>query len=211
MIPDLLSLTQWLSPGFPTGAYAYSHGLEAAISDGTLGCTDSVQGWLSDVLTYGAGWQDAVLVNQALQPETSMQDLDDLARALQPSSGRLAETLDQGIAFAKAYAALTQKSVVAHTLPVAFGAAAASCALPHQTIIALYLHSFAANLVSVAVRFVPLGQNQGQIILHNLHGVIAQIAERASHSSLDDLGSAALGADLAAMQQETLDVRIYKS
>ena len=28
----LLSLVQWLSPAFPTGAFAYSHGLEQAIA-----------------------------------------------------------------------------------------------------------------------------------------------------------------------------------
>ena len=31
---DFLTLVQWLSPAFPTGAYAYSHGLEAVISEG---------------------------------------------------------------------------------------------------------------------------------------------------------------------------------
>ena len=32
----LLCLTQWLSPAFPAGSYAYSHGLEWAISDGDV-------------------------------------------------------------------------------------------------------------------------------------------------------------------------------
>ena len=33
---DILTLTQWLSPGFPVSAYAYSHGLEQAITSGAL-------------------------------------------------------------------------------------------------------------------------------------------------------------------------------
>ena len=32
---DRLSLIQWLSPAFPTGGFAYSHGLEQAMTDGT--------------------------------------------------------------------------------------------------------------------------------------------------------------------------------
>ena len=32
----LLSLVQWLSPAFPTGAFAYSHGLEQAVSVGDV-------------------------------------------------------------------------------------------------------------------------------------------------------------------------------
>jgi urease accessory protein len=31
---DLLTLVQWLSPAFPVGGFAYSHGLEWAISEG---------------------------------------------------------------------------------------------------------------------------------------------------------------------------------
>ena len=30
----LLTLVQWLSPAFPTGAFAYSHGLEQAVASG---------------------------------------------------------------------------------------------------------------------------------------------------------------------------------
>ena len=32
----LLRLMAWLSPGFPTGAYAYSHGLEWAVAAGNI-------------------------------------------------------------------------------------------------------------------------------------------------------------------------------
>ncbi|NJS38610.1 MAG: aminotransferase class I/II-fold pyridoxal phosphate-dependent enzyme [Rhodobacteraceae bacterium] len=34
MRTDLLTLVQWLSPAFPTGGYAYSHGLEEVIYGG---------------------------------------------------------------------------------------------------------------------------------------------------------------------------------
>ena len=33
---ELLRLLAWLSPAFPTGAYAYSHGLEQAVEDGDI-------------------------------------------------------------------------------------------------------------------------------------------------------------------------------
>ena len=89
--PALLSLMQWLSPAFPTGAFAYSHGMEWAISVGDISDAASAEGWLSDVLRFGAGWQDAVLLACALRGE----DVADHACALAPSRERLAETLDQ--------------------------------------------------------------------------------------------------------------------
>ena len=33
---DILTLTQWLSPAYPIGGYAYSHGLEWAIESGVV-------------------------------------------------------------------------------------------------------------------------------------------------------------------------------
>ena len=35
-IPDALRLMAWLSPGYPVGAYAYSHGLEWAVEAGDI-------------------------------------------------------------------------------------------------------------------------------------------------------------------------------
>ena len=42
---DRLSLIQWLSPGFPTGGFAYSHGLEQAMADG-LRDPEAVAQWM---------------------------------------------------------------------------------------------------------------------------------------------------------------------
>lgn len=204
--PALLTLMQWLSPAFPTGAFAYSHGMEWAISAGDITDAASAERWLSDVLRFGAGWQDAVLLACALRGE----DVADHANALAPSRERLAETLDQGRAFARGLAALG--IVVGDApLPVAVGQAAAGLGLPPAQVVALYLHSFAANLVSVAVRFVPLGQSDGQRILAALHPLILSLADSAADASLDDITASALGADLAAMRHETMPVRIYRT
>lgn len=204
--PALLSLVQWLSPAFPTGAFAYSHGMEWAISAGDIRDAARAERWLSDVLRFGAGWQDAVLLACALRGEA----VADHACALAPGRERLAETLEQGRAFARGVAGLGI-AVSDAPLPVAVGQAARGLNLPPAQVIALYLHSFAANLVSVAVRFVPLGQSDGQRILAALHPVILQMAANAANAGLDDITASALGADLAAMRHETMPVRIYRT
>ena len=58
---DDLLLTQWLSPAFPLGGLAYSHGLEQTIADGAVHDAATLQAWLAHVLTRGAGLADAVL------------------------------------------------------------------------------------------------------------------------------------------------------
>lgn len=210
MNTDLLTLVQWLSPAFPTGGFAYSHGLEAAMAVG-LRSAPQIARWIDDVITHGSGRTDALLLAHALRPAADHASLDDLARAMAPSRERLTEMLEQGTAFARTVAAMTGRNLPARALPVAVGEAAGTLALPAETVIGIYLHSFGSNLVSIATRFVPLGQTEGQAILADLHASIAAQASWAATASLDVLGSFALGADLAAMRHETLDVRLFRT
>ena len=211
MTPALLTLVQWLSPAFPTGGFAYSHGLEAAIFGQEVTDAASLRLWLAEVLAHGAGRQDAILLVAALRPGTDHAALDALARALQPSAERLMETLDQGTAFARTVAGLTGRSLPPRCLPIALGEAAAPLDLPAEQVVGLYVHAFASALVGCAMRFMPLGQAAGQGVLASLHPQIAALAAQAPSLSIEDLGSAALGADLAAMRHETMDVRIFRT
>lgn len=210
MRTDLLTLVQWLSPAFPTGGFAYSHGMEWAMADG-LRSSKAVGGWIGDVLRFGAGQADAVLLSQALRPGAAHAALDDRARALAGSAERLVETVDQGTAFARTVAGMTGRDLPARALPVAVGEAAAGLDLAAKDVIGVYLHGFAGNLVAVATRFVPLGQTEGQAVLAGLHPVIAELAGWAAGAGLEDIGTAAFGADLAALRHEDMDVRIFRT
>lgn len=205
-----LSLMQWLSPGFPTGAFAYSHGLEQAIAAGDVTDAGSFAQWLGDVLAHGAGWSDAVLLACGLRG-ADLDGLEDMARALAGSAERLHETVEQGAAFARAQEGLREVAVPPRALPVSVAEAARHFPLPPDQIIALFLHSFAANLVSAAVRLVPLGQVAGQRVLTSQHDRITAIAARAANSELGDIATSAFRAEIAAMQHETLDVRLFKT
>jgi urease accessory protein len=216
---DRLSLMQWLSPAFPTGAYAYSHGLEQVIAEGGLRDAASLRDWIRDILSHGSGRNDVLLLVAGLNPDADRTGLDDMARALAPSSERLLETMAQGTAFAQTVAAITGRALPPRPLPLAVAEAASDLALAPVEIAALYLHAFAANLVSVAVRFAPLGQTEGQATLAALHGSITDLAANAARCAtgcspvdlIPMMTSGALGADLSAMRHETMDVRIYRT
>jgi urease accessory protein len=209
MRTDLLTLMQWLSPAFPTGGYAYSHGLEAVIYAGERSAS-GIGRWIEGVLRYGAGQSDAVLLACVLRGEDA-GDLDAVGRAMAGSRERLSETMEQGAAFARTVAALTGRGLPARVLPVAVGEAALGLALPLEEVVAVYLHAFAANLVACATRFAPLGQTEGQRLLAGLHPVIGEVAAWAATAGVDQIGTSALAADLAAMRHEELDVRIFKT
>ncbi|MGX0903352.1 urease accessory protein [Roseovarius sp. MBR-79] len=207
--PAHLTLVQWLSPAFPTGAFAYSHGLETEIAMGTVQDAASLEIWLGNILRFGAGWQDAVLLALALEGDCDA--LDDLARALQASAERLRESREQGAALARCVAGISGRDMPARLLPVAVAEAARALDLPARDVIALYLHGFAGNLVTIAIRHVPLGQTEGQAVLAQLLPEVHALAERAARAMLDEIGTCALAGDLAALRHETMEVRIFRT
>jgi urease accessory protein len=209
MRTELLSLVQWLSPAFPTGGFAYSHGLEAVIAEGERSAA-GLGGWIEGVLLYGAGQADAILLATVLRGEDAAA-ANAVARAMAGTKERLSETMEQGAAFARTVQTLTGRALPARALPVAVGEAVRNLGLPVEEVVAVYLHAFAANLVAAATRFAPLGQTEGQALLSRLHPVISQLADRAATATLDDIGTSGIAADLASMRHETMDVRIFKT
>lgn len=205
-----LLLVQLLSPAFPTGAFAHAQGLEWAMAAGAVRDAGSLADWLGDVLEEGSGWSDAVLLSLALRPGADHAELDALARALCLTAGRLTETLEQGAAFARAAGRLTGTDPAPAALPVAVGRACAGLA-PPATVIALHLHGQALNLVQAAVRFLPLGQSAGQGVLAGLGPAILRLARRAETAGESDLGSCAIGAEIAQMRHETMHTRIFRT
>ena len=51
---QLLMLFNWMSPTFPIGSFAYSHGLEQAIADSDINTATHVEQWISDILQSGS-------------------------------------------------------------------------------------------------------------------------------------------------------------
>jgi urease accessory protein len=175
----LLTLARWLSPAFPTGGFVFSHGLEREVAAGRVANGKEVQDWLAAVLAHGSGRNDAILLAASWRADTAARAaLADLAIALAAGAERAVETTAQGTAFSAALAGSGEMELPPLPLPVAVGAAAARAGLPLAATLLVYLQNFASNLVTIAVRHVPLGQSEGQKILaqlahHQLQNLVA--------------------------------------
>lgn len=215
---SLLRLMTWLSPAFPVGGFNYSHGLEQAVAQSLVTERESLKDWICVLLSQGSAWNDAVLVAEAWRLAAERQDLAevaDLAEALAGSAERHLETMNQGIAFLAASRAwpLPVHDELADGVawPVAVGAVAGASGIALEAVLAAFLHAFIANQVQAALRLMPLGQSAGVSVLAEIEPEIAVVAARAARSTLDDLGSSALNAEIAAMNHETLNSRIFRT
>jgi urease accessory protein len=210
-ITDLVRLLTWLSPGFPTGGYAYSHGLEWAVEAGDVRDVPTLVAWCADLLRHGTGWSDAILLREAHRAET-LDAVMEIAAAICSCRERRLETIAQGEAFVAACAPWVQSlpdSDIAY--PVAVGAAASRIGVDVDAACAAYLHAITANFVSAAVRLVPLGQRAGLAALSALEPVVLEVASATWDATTDDIGSACFRAEIAAMRHETQETRLFRT
>lgn len=207
---NLIRLMAWLSPSFPTGAFSYSHGLET-VADG-FDSADDLHDWIAALLQNGSAWNDAVLLAQAWRGD-DVEQVAELALALAGSKERHDETLNQGQAFMTAAEPwLTEKPVLDQwPLPVAVGHVAAQNDIALQATLTAFLHAFVSNQIQASLRLMSLGQKAGVALLHGFEPLIEATASRAATSTLHDLGSATLMAEVAAMKHETLTSRIFRT
>ena len=212
MTTNVLTLSQLLSPSFPVGAFAYSHGLETAISEGRIMSAQTLQSWLLDLLEHGGARSDAVLLIATFgAPENTVAKIDAYARSFAASAERLKETNLQGAAFCETVETVWGIKLGRLCYPVAVGRAAVALSLDPELTTAMYLQSFIANLTAAAMRLVPLGQVDGQKTQIALKPHCTELAKQLQSVTLDDLHNCAWLSDIAAMRHETQYSRVFRT
>jgi urease accessory protein len=211
----MMRLLTWLSPGFPTGAYAYSHGLEWAVETRDIRDGTTLLEWLAAVIEHGSARTDTILLrhgHRAANDPAALQDIAALGLATAAGRERRDEALAQGKAFLRAAGGWGVPDLPEETpYAVAVGAMAGLHGIDEDSTAGAYLQTFASTLISAAVRLVPLGQTTGLRTLAALEPTILATAASTKHATLDDLGGCAFRSDLAAIRHETQYTRLFRS
>jgi urease accessory protein len=221
----LLPLMVWLSPAFPVGGFAYSHGLEWAFETGDLTDAEGFADWLDALVEHGALRNDLILFAASWRASgeedgKALREVAELALALANSAERRLETVTQGNAFVAAIAASWPCASIDRlrpawpgdvSYPVAVGAAASGHGLPLGPSLAAFALAFVGNLVSAAVRLGIVGQTDGQKVIARLAPALREAAARAEAMALDDLGGCVFRSDLASLRHETQYSRLFRS
>jgi len=225
---DILRLAAWLSPAFPVGAYTYSSGLEYAVERELVSDASTLELWITDMIRFGLGRTEGgffVLAHQAAST-SGFETLGEIlawSDAMRSTSELALESESQGDAFLKTarsawphegldrFHALTVEIERKPGYAVAVGATCGFHDVSLMAGLSAFLHAVAANLVSAAVRAIPLGQTDGQRILSSLEVLIEKQAPALVDIELEDLGTATPMVDWASMQHETQYARLFRS
>ena len=225
--PDpLYRLLAWLSPAYPIGAFSYSHGVETAVEEGLIRDRASLVMWMETVLLAGTGRVDGALFGAAWRAAAAkdwpaFDAIAERAAAWRGTSEMALESRQQGGSFlsitrnAWGHADLDaahERLAGEIALPVAVALAAAAHGIALEMALSGYLHAFTANLISAAVRTVPLGQTDGQLALAALEVyVIGAVRAALAVEDLDEVGTATPLLDWCSLRHETQYTRLFRS
>jgi urease accessory protein len=222
---SLLTLLQLASPALPVGAYSYSEGIETLAAQGTIATSTNLLHWLSQELAWGGirvetavmGW---VYKAAAQQDFSTVEYWNQWLSAFREPEEMRSQSWQMGRSLLRLFADL--EPALADGLPmsvradncnyaIAYALVSHAWGVPSSEAGLAYLQSWAANLISAAVRAVPLGQTEGQRILRQLATPIEAALVDVQTMTEADLAACSWGVSLASMQHETLYSRLFRS
>ena len=220
----LYRLLNWLSPGFPIGAFSYSHGLEATMESGRVSDSASLQAWIAAVVVQGSGRVDADILRDAHRAAAigdlaALSAVNQRGLAYRATAELARETAAQGAAFLTTCRDAWPDGLLERwagagecvCYPAAVGAATARADIALESVLVAYLQAMAANLVSAGLRLGIVGQTDGQRILAALEAAVVLAARDAVTRDPADFGAATFAVDVASMAHETQYTRLFRS
>ena len=220
-----LALLQLVSPALPVGAFSYSEGLEVLVQTGALSDAPGLEQWLTSELQRGAVRLEAAALPELVRHLRGwVQDHDVAARdRLLHLDGWLLATREAAEMRAQQRqmggSLMALLSEMEHPLPesvpLAWPAAWAWAALSLQVseleMLEGYLYGWVANQLSAAVRLVPLGPTQAQVLQQRLLPLLEVQARELAGRDPRLLWSAGVGASLAQLAHAELYSRLFRS
>ncbi|HUN91430.1 MAG TPA: urease accessory UreF family protein [Burkholderiaceae bacterium] len=223
-LDKLLALLHLASPALPVGGFAYSQGLEKAIEDGVVADEGAALRWIGDLLEHVLARAEAPLWLRAYAATRDADDarfatIDRELLAIRETAELRAETRQMAASLQRALAALglpsAQREIGAY--PAAFARACAALDTGAEAGLAAYLWAWLENQVLAVVKCVPLGQQAGQRLLHQLRPAIARTVVRAraldvAGDGRDEVpGAAGIGFAITCAAHETQYSRLFRS
>ena len=211
-----LRLLQLADSAFPSGAYAFSDGLETLTGRGEIRTAADLSAFLCGQLTHGWGQQDAPAC--ALAWGTTPHELDELDALLDDLKlvrGPREASLRVGANLRRAALHLWPDELAA--LPptrhhaTTYGAIAAVLGASQADSVTAYVSSWLLGRVAAATKLMKLGGLDAQRAARLAEGAAGRCIQNALRAAPDDLGGFSPLLDIAAQEQAGLESRLFQT
>jgi urease accessory protein len=224
----LLSLLHLSDPTLPIGGYTHSNGLETYVQEGLVFNAATAEEYIRSMLQHNLRYNDAAFASLAFdaalqQDFNALLQLDEectalkLPREIRQASQKLGIRLikifsrQQAFPFMQQYEQAMQEGVASGHYCLVFGVYACLLQIPKPDALQAFYYNAVAGLVTNSVKLVPLGQLDGQDILHRLQPLMQELATATLTPDRKWLGCCNPGFDIRCMQHERLYSRLYMS
>ena len=224
---SLLKGLRFVDSFFPSGGYAFSSGLEAAVQGGAVRNAEELSRYVVELLTIGIGEREAVAVGLAHEAylSGSLESAVEADRELEAMKlGRESRTASRQMGrqvmrlaveqatkhplLEEFLAAVEQERTPGH-LAVTLGMTLAAAGWSKEDSIAAFLYQTATGYVSAAMKLLPVGQKEGQRLIDSWLDVIQQVSQRAAQQRVFRSWSPVQ--DIYAMRHSRLESRLFRS
>ncbi|GAA5435935.1 urease accessory protein UreF [Deinococcus aquaticus] len=213
---SLLRLLQLSDSAFPTGAYAFSDGLETLTTRGAVRSPADLTAFLAGQLTHGWGQQDAPACALAWGADPgTLAELDALLDDLKLVPGPRGASTRVGANLRRAATHLWPDVMAALPLTrhhaTTFGALAAALGVPRGDTVTAFVSGWLLGRATSATRLMRLGGLDAQRCAAHCEIAAQACIHAALHATPDDLWTFTPLLDLAASEQPGLDARLFQT
>jgi len=224
---SLLNGLRFVDSFFPSGGYAFSSGLEAAVQGGLVKNSEDLSDYVMEMMLTGIGGREAVAtrlahdsigsgsLELALKADRELEAMK-LGRDGRMASRQMGRQVIRAAAEQQADASLLKDywaAVEAESTPghmaVSLGLTLATAGWSKTDTIAALLYQTATGYLAAAMKLLPLGQREGQRLLDSWLPVMQRVSHQAAGQRL--LQSWSPVQDIHAMRHSQLESRLFRS
>ncbi|MGL5574347.1 MAG: urease accessory protein UreF [Sarcina sp.] len=228
MFNEILTMLQLCDSQFPVGSFNHSYGMENYLRTGKIDSADTLRTWVKAFLKDSFAQNDALairFVHEYLE-NNDIEKIYELDTWITVQSVAM-ETRNAGKLVARRMCDLlldlyesellseykrkiVKKEVYGHPA-IAFAILTFEKGIPVKRATMYHMYATVSTIVQNAVRTIPLGQKDGQLVLKEFSENFEEFYEYIETLTEDDFGANIPGLEMAQIKHETQIFRLFMS
>ena len=227
-ILDTLRVIQICDSNFPIGSFNHSYGMETYLRDYRINDAKTVwqyiKVFLNNVFIYSDGlairllydyldeedFESILTLDRMITVQCVAKESRDGSKLVAGRMIDLFQTLYKSEFLETYKGKIRSKEAFGHPA-IVFGMLMYTLNFTKEEAIGFHMYSTMSTLIQNAVRAVPLGQKDGQLLVKEVSEEFSNLYKKIEKMSIDEFGASSPGIEMSQINHETLEFRLFMS